>query len=95
MISALAITFGPTFQTRLKEYWPNITYGLTAMNEPELFKKAVATVGDLGRSYEFKFLEHGPATPNKLFELVNSNLLNRDQRICVLYCIGDLFLCLK
>ena len=51
MVSALAITFGQSFQTKLKDFWPTIQHGLGAVNEPELFKKAVSTVGDLGRSY--------------------------------------------
>ena len=58
------------------------------------FKAALACIGDFARMMESSFFNNATSVIKKLLEYINSNL-DRDIKLCIISCLGDLVLAIQ
>lgn len=79
----------------MDQAWPFIEHALSNKREDiELFKICVGAVGDIARSCETKFVPKLDVLL-KFFDILESPQFNRDAKLNIFNCIGDIFLATK
>lgn len=97
MISALSIAFKREFlQDQLEKYWGVVIQGLELVEQKPVFKAALNCIADIARCEEGRTIQ-GKLAPvfEKLVKLMHNNTLDREIKIDILNCFGDLSIGLK
>jgi hypothetical protein len=97
MISALSIAFKREFlQDQLEKYWSVVMQGLEWVEQKLVFKAALNCIADIARCEEGRAIQ-SKLVPvfERLVKLIHNNTLDREIKIDILNCFGDLSIGLK
>jgi hypothetical protein len=94
MISAAAACYKKDFRARIEEYWDKVLYGLEMVDQKPLFKATLTCVSDIARNHEQVIVEKVSRVFDRLVKIMNANI-ERDLKVDILKCFGDLALGLK
>ncbi|EAR88045.3 importin-beta amine-terminal domain protein (macronuclear) [Tetrahymena thermophila SB210] len=95
IVSALATCIGTNFVKYLDKVWPYIEHALTQRQQDlELFKTCMGTIADVARACDNQF-SCKLNILNNLFAALESPQFNRDVKLNIFSCIGDICLATK
>lgn len=92
LIGGMVIYFKQMIRPNVEnEYWNHIFEGLKMVNQPQAFKAAIGSLGDIGRNFMQSFVEENTRALQILLSLVHENI-DRTLKVCIINSIGDICL---
>lgn len=95
IISALAICIDSLFSKYIDSVWPYIEHTLKEKKDDiELYKICLGAIADISRACKIDFAPKLGVVP-QLFDILESPNFNRDVKLNIFSCIGDIFIATK
>lgn len=92
VISALATVMEEAFDPMLVNCYDYIKHGLSKVNDLELFKSSLGTLGDICRSCPNSFVNYLAEVIPALLNCINLQNIDKQLKLAVFNCLGDIAL---
>ena len=90
VVGALSAALEQNFSPYINAFLPHLYPALKAHEDTQLCKVAVGIIGDISRALGDQTAQYCSAFMSVLLENLQSDVLNRDVKISILACFGDL-----